>query len=296
MRLEPTPPGDKPDFKLSYCLVLYVDVLGQRRLLRELRSLPNTEADLRAATETVNKTVGYVLWLRERFLNFFRGFEEPTEVIATVPEGNRSLFLAMREGHVSLRSFSDSIVASVPLLKANDHCNSINGVFRALHAACSMFLVSLSMSHPLRAGVDVGLSILLDTGEPYGPALERAYLLESKIAGYPRIAVGEELVKYLEYVIGLATPTPFARVAQNAARLCRGLIVTDCDGQPILDYMGPAFRDITKGKSAGDLVRLAYPLVRSELARHREANDAKLISRYEALVAYFDERVKLWGI
>ncbi len=38
-------------------------------------------------------------------------------------------------------------------------------------------------------------------GEIYGTALERAYVLESEVAKYPRIVIGDELWKYLNAVL-----------------------------------------------------------------------------------------------
>jgi hypothetical protein len=38
-------------------------------------------------------------------------------------------------------------------------------------------------------------------GEIYGTALERAYDLESEVAKYPRIVIGDELSKYLNSVL-----------------------------------------------------------------------------------------------
>ena len=49
------------------------------------------------------------------------------------------------------------------------------------------------MGRPLRGGIDVGLGLEITADEVYGPALERAHYLESRLADYPCVLVGDEL-------------------------------------------------------------------------------------------------------
>lgn len=59
-----------------------------------------------------------------------------------------------------------------------------------------------------RAGVEVGLGTELDNGEIYGPVLYKAYELESKVAEYPRIVVGKELINYLTTLVNAHEQLP----------------------------------------------------------------------------------------
>jgi hypothetical protein len=55
----------------------------------------------------------------------------------------------------------------------------------------------MSQGWPIRGGIELGLAMDIDNDDIYGPALARAYTLESKVAQYPRIVIGEELILYL---------------------------------------------------------------------------------------------------
>jgi hypothetical protein len=136
--------------------------------------------------------------------------------------------------------FSDSFVTSVPLRNEGGDLAPLVTVFSALAAAAIVMLTSLASKHPLRGGIDVGLATEIGQGEIYGTALERAYLLEYKLAHYPRIVIGDELWKYLNSVLGEfgKRETPIAKVIANITEKTMGLIATDTDERRILDYLG----------------------------------------------------------
>ena len=70
-------------------------------------------------------------------------------------------------------------------------------IFSALSAASIVMMTSLASKHALRGGIDVGLATQIGPEEIYGTALERAYVLESRHAKYPRVAIGDEFWTYL---------------------------------------------------------------------------------------------------
>lgn len=72
------------------------------------------------------------------------------------------------------------------------------GVYGCFNACCMLHLLALSLKRPIRGGIDVGLGIDLTDDEVYGPVLERAHFLESKVADYPRIVLGDDLTAYLD--------------------------------------------------------------------------------------------------
>ena len=103
-----------------------------------------------------------------------------------------------------------------------------------------MHLFSLAAHHPLRAGLDVGVGTRLSTGEVYGSALERAYFLESNLAKYPRILVGDGLLEYLDWVSAQAPRSDFGQLAVLTAQKCRRFVCEDNDGRSMLDFLGDA--------------------------------------------------------
>jgi hypothetical protein len=76
------------------------------------------------------------------------------------------------------------------------------------------------------------------------------------------------------------------------------LIATDSDGKRILDYLGATMvQHAGPGGGQKDvLVRRAYEFVLAEQKRVVEANESKLIPRYEAFRSYVESRLLLWGI
>ena len=85
----------------------------------------------------------------------------------------------------TVSGFSDSFVISVPLWEEGHELVRAVTVFSALSAACVVMITALASKHPLRGGIDVGLATEIGSGEIYGTALERAYLLERRVAKYP---------------------------------------------------------------------------------------------------------------
>src|ERR1700733_1818054 len=177
---------EKKSLKLGHHLVAFLDVLGQRDRFRGLR-LPTNASEEEKVKEVLRQTAGFVLDLRRVFHKQFEVFEKGAEMGAHTKEPLRPNFVG----------FSDSFVTSVPLRNDAGDLVRVVTVFSALSAAAIVMLTSLASRHALRGGIDVGLATEIGPGEIYGTALERAYLLESKTANYPRIVIGDELWKYL---------------------------------------------------------------------------------------------------
>jgi hypothetical protein len=134
----------------------------------------------------------------------------------------------------------------VPLHVESSPLTSIATVFSALTAAAVVMLTALASRHRLRGGIDVGLATEIAPGEIYGTALERAYLLESREAGYPRILIGDDLWNYLNVARShfSAQTTPESKTVTSIIDRMMQLIAVDADGKRILDYLGPVMSDL----------------------------------------------------
>jgi len=64
-----------PKLTAGYYLLAFIDVLGQRNLLREMHDLPetNNEKQMAEFVALLKKTVGIVSGMRNLFLNYFKG-------------------------------------------------------------------------------------------------------------------------------------------------------------------------------------------------------------------------------
>lgn len=289
---------------LTEYLVVFLDVLGQREKLRSLKKLPVTPSDDEQILNTLKKTAGFIIELRKGFGNIFNEFNDKAidEFLSQhqLSEEEISQFKSMSRIGAKYQGFSDSVIISIALSETEDTsvCVNVNGIFASFVAACGMFIFSLAARHALRGGLDVGLAVELDRGEVYGAALERAYYLESKIAEYPRLIVGEELVKRLK---DLEKPNSkklsyAEKCARIVARKCNEFLMRDSDGNIILDCLGKAFYE-NGGKEMGQsTINKAYDFVKEQYSYWNDIKDEKLIRRYQKLLDYFEKRAHLWGV
>lgn len=112
------------------------------------------------------------------------------------------------------------------------------GVYSCIGACSGLHTEALASKNPLRGGISVGAGLDLTDDEIYGPVSVEVHDIESVLADYPRIVVGEELLKYLSQIESTAPPTPAGRIAQKLAARCKRMITVDSDGFPMLDFLG----------------------------------------------------------
>jgi len=164
-------------------------------------------------------------------------------------------------------------------------------------------LISLAEKKAFRAGLDVGIATELKNGEVYGPALFKAYKLESEVAQYPRIVLGNELINYLENLSRKNPQFPDQNeedieVCKIMADSCLKMIVKDLDGYLILDYLGEEFRNRFlnfpfRGEMTAfdDIYSTAFDYVGKEYMKRKDTGDSKLALRYYLLFNYFKARL-----
>jgi hypothetical protein len=280
---------EQRQLRLGYHLVAFLDVLGQRERFKALQ-LPQTPEQAAAIADVLRQTAGFVLELRKAFEQQFAIFES---ALTNVKRHTSEPILPKFVG------FSDSFVTSVPLHTDGSQLVPIVSVFSALSAAAVVMQTCLASKHPLRGGIDVGLATEIVPGEIYGTALERAYLLESKEAEYPRIVIGDELWHYLNLALAhfQTETTPEARSIAAIIGKTMELIAIDFDGKRILDYLGQVIADHARpGAEKGRIVKSIYAFVLAEQKRINDGNESKLIARYQAFRRYIESRLNLWGL
>lgn len=289
---------------LCHHLIGFFDVLGQSNQLRQLTKLPETDDERAETIQLLKRTAGVVLGVRGMFKDFFEAVCTPTPFALSLPPAPRRQLLDATQAEVSYRGVSDSFIVAVSLADTGMPTTPVNGVFRSFVAASGMWLLSLSVGHPLRGGIEVGLGMDVGDGEVYGPVLDRAYHLESKVAGGPRLVVGDTCVDYLNFMRKRQTADVYQQIAAKAADFCLSMLMRDQDGTVVLDPLGERMLEIarTTGWSRGrsgtrgiiDRVKPAHDVVRQQLMRAELLKDEKLIPRYRNLLAYFDHRAALW--
>ena len=120
--------------------------------------------------------------------------------------------------------------------------------------------------------------------------MAHAYELESEVAQYPRIVVGERVVRLLEAHKNSDEKSIFADLNRSIAELCLKMLLRDVDGVLILHYLGDTFRGAVTQYLHEDLYRDARAFVEGELVRFRTEQNTKLAFRYgtqESTPAYW---------
>jgi hypothetical protein len=284
------------DLLFQHYLVVFVDILGQRRSLREIKELPTNDTEKDGFIKKIQATIGKVNVVRKAFRSVFDAAESHTPDTNLVPPEHREEFIASQKSEVYFYGFSDSIIIAVPLMSNDENCMAINGVFSAFVATSGISLISLAQQIILRGGLDVGIATQIEEKELYGPALERAYFLESNLAEYPRFVIGKELLAYLHWVETQQCNTRLGKVARSMAKFCREMIVQDTDGQAMLDFMGERVRQATGNSIDAEMVRSARDFAEAQYKGYFNDENNKLSSRYFRLLRYINSRTKRWGV
>jgi hypothetical protein len=298
---QPRPPHRKPKRKTDpdrifhygfYC-VAFLDILGQRRKLLQLSRIPNKDEE---TTQLLKITAGNVIRLRRRLAACFDGFGKPTLYLNNLPPDARERILNARQSLRS-RSIGDSIIMEISFMGDEDRCASMIGVMGCIASCCILHLTGLSSKCPIRGGIDVGLGLdISESGPPeiYGPVLGNAYNLESRLADYPRILVGKELIAYLEQTVQLPQATPLGRLANHLAAECKRFITVDEDGKPMLDFLGEKIAALSTAQERPHMFALVSECIAEQKEVARSENDSKLLVRYDKLASYAEKRSALW--
>ncbi len=284
------------DLRFEYYLVVYVDVLGQKDILRRIKAIPTNKEEVEEFHDLVKESVGKVELIRDLFQALFDEYNSLDPDTSLVRPEQQEMFLASQKSNLHLYGLSDAVVAYVPLMGNDENCTAMNGVNAALTATSFLGLHALSQQTPLRAGIDVGIATQIYEKEVYGPALVRAFDLESRLAEYPRYVVGTELLRYLKWVLDQQEISPLGEIAKDMARRCKQMIVQDSDGTYMLDFLGSWVKEAPKEPIKKEMVIEARDFVESQYEKFSKTENHKLAARYYRLMMYFRRRQDTWGI
>lgn len=224
----------------NYCVSL-IDLLGQRKALEGQGLLPpfETEAERSALNATLRKSVGAIIKLQSQAEEMLRSYlslrlDSPFRV--ALPPEQHYLWDEMNFTRIKTQRWSDGLVSFLCLGDKDVKCR-MNGVFALFTLAGTLCFLGLATRSPIRGAIDVAWGVELHPGELYGAAVARAYELESEIAQYPRIVVGEEAVKLLQAHHVNTGQDPYSQNDKSLAQMCLGMLVQEIDGNWIVHYL-----------------------------------------------------------
>jgi len=287
-------PTLKDKIEFGYYVAAFIDLLGQSEALKEFQRLPTSDQpeEMQKFISTVKKTFGPMHGFHDSFDNFFSGYSNREERFNFTEEQKR-LYDQMGSNEIKLQRFSDGLLLSLSL-RTERNKGHMRGVSGILYSCGAMFIVWLSQGYPMRAGIDIGIAAEIYENEIYGPALANAYRLENEIAQYPRIVIGDELVRYFNAINQSQDDDVFTRANKLMVAEAEKMIAVDDDGQRIVDYLGEVFKarftSLNMTKTAFD----AYDFVLAQSAKWQAERNSKLAFRYTHLRNYFEARLPLW--
>lgn len=284
------PNSAEPFMTVSYYLVAFIDLLGQKNDLKKLPpdfsfADPEKREEL---VQYIKRTFGTVQHFYEAFEDYFKANSDYQ--YSRLPP---AIAQKLKQSRVKYQTFTDGITIFTSLQETGKSI-PVQDVFAILSACASMFIMFLSIEKPLRGGVDIGIGMETAKHGIYGPVVVQAYELESVIADYPRIAVGNGVDKYLQSEANLPGSDLFSAYRRSMSEKCRNILCLDTDGTRIIHYLGKGFKESVANDLLGDLPLNAYEFVTRETERFKIENDKKLHNRYARLKQYFDRELDRW--
>ena len=262
------------------------DILGQKRSLYEL---PDARASTAIQNEEVRKyvkdTAGRVLRIRTLFRKHFEFAQKTVERIART-QGATALQEQLITPRLRHWGMSDSYVVAIPPPSQREFStvSTLVDVYRMLDVSAAVWLFAMRDDLPIRGGLELGIAIDVGEREVYGHALAEAVRLESKVAQYPRIVVGEGLLSLLNDAVDTAAQRSAgeAYMANSLGELCWKCLTKDEDGQLVVDIAGGTSATQVR-EQMPDVLTAVTSNVHRQLERHENAGDTKLVERYQWL-------------
>ena len=171
-------------------VIAFVDILGFGTLVDRSENEPDLPRKIFQALSSIHPTS-----IQDELVNTVNVEFCTPEEVGRVREMARMMAVAQQKMHpVHISYFSDSLVISA---RADDVVAS-QMVLDLLTKISAMMWMSHGLL--LRGGVTIGSLIHSDGGPMFGPAMNRAYHLESKLAKYPRLLIDEACIARLRQV------------------------------------------------------------------------------------------------
>lgn len=272
----------------NYCIA-FIDLLGQRDKYKNEGFLPQftSEEERQAFKEKVIDAIGPILSLQNDAETMVGAAWTPNpEFKEILPLNQYEAYTNIKQNRIKRQRWSDGLVFFTSLGDP-DILSSPLQIFTLFGLAGSLCFLGLARKQPIRGAIDISWGVELHDNELYGAAVAKAYELENYVAQYPRIVVGNRMIRYLEDHSKIMDNDIYSKCDSQFAQKCLNMILEDCDGHFFIHYLGDSFREcISKGLHS-DIYQKAINFVRSEYENYRGMKDGKLAFRYSHLLSYF---------
>ncbi len=270
----------------GYFVVGLADVLGQsERLLAYNDPPPKGLANRKKLADLRSDTLVPVRQFRKDFHDQFRGYEKALAKSPLIGGPVGKLLDSIGSEPVGVHAFSDLVALSLSL-RTDMKAVPMEGVFLMTAAFGRASLCSLYRGHPVRGGIELDVAWPIGRheiqSEIYGPALAKASHLESRVAGYPRIVVGENLRNY----IALWKNQPESEPNLKYADIVSSLLVTDDDGLIVVNPFSDWYWRKDLSGNRRQMAERCFEFADGERKKFESCGDAKLKARYLRLISF----------
>ena len=138
----------------------------------------------------------------------------------------------------------------------------------------------------LRGGITVG-DVALSYGQLFGPAVVRGYALESQVARFPRVVVGEEVLRELRN-----NPALWVHDPEYDLEATKNLLRRDFDGEYFVDYLRIIEQELDDRSEYPALLDQHDEFIKRGLRRYKQS--ASILAKYKWLREYHRYTVKKW--
>lgn len=278
------------DLSISNYCACFIDLLGQQDALKDEGLIPimNSDEDEEKFINKVKTSVGAIERLQQQAKIFIT---PPSPNISKREElsGNeKTHYDEMGQGKTKQQRWSDGLVFYTSL---NENKCPMNSIFEIFSIAGSLCFTGLSGKQPLRGSIEIAWGAELHENELYGAVVAKSYELESKVAQYPRIVIGQLAINYLTDIkeFKVSDNDKLGLYNKSLAKICLEMTTIDLDGHYILNYLGQEFTKRVSYSQSKDLYEMAYDFINEQYKLHRKHKNSKLALRYTWLKGYYDQ-------
>lgn len=289
--------ADGADVRFGYYALGFYDLLGQQKSLEVLRSLPDGPEEHERFVQAAKATAGTVSQVRKLLREFVESFASPVDESQFPPNATPQAiakYRQFRDVPLHMQCFADTCLMyyAFPEGEPSYGLRNLFGLVVGMGISHLLFLASRV---PGRGSIEVDIGCDYLPGEVYGPVLSRAHRLESKIAKYPRIVVGEGARQFCTTMCERCGGEVEASLARESGKAVLSAFSRDKDGETIVHYLGPLFRKMAKQEprlETSQAVAKAHAFVNAEADRFRD--DEVLGPSYAQLAEYFAIHAPAW--
>lgn len=278
------------DLKVTDYCACFIDLLGQRDALKGQNLMPSfmDAGSEEAFMSEVRKSVGAIASLQKNAEFFMAETSSQTSFRDNFGPDDQKLYDEMKSPRAKQQRWSDGLVFYHPVDSEHSKC-PMNAVYDIFMLAGTLCLLGLADRNPIRGAIETSWGVELHDNELYGAVVANSYILESTVAQYPRIVVGQYTLDYLNRQLQETTNgvDKYKLYNHNLAVKCINMTAIDRDGYPFIDYLGEEFKASILRDAGKYFYEQAFEYICLQYDLHKSNKNSKLAIRYSWLKEYF---------